>query len=73
MYPPAETEKTKMKYKTVLFTAIMATIMFVTLWQYQNTMQNRYKNHRNLERRTAVRRGAAEKKQKPRKRLADRR
>ena len=22
----------------------MATIMFVTLWQYQNTMQNRYKN-----------------------------
>ena len=26
------------------FTAIMATIMFVTLWQYQNTMQNRYKN-----------------------------
>lgn len=29
--------------------------------------------HRNLERRTAVRRGAAEKKQKPRKRLADRR
>lgn len=43
MYPPAETEKEK-KYKTVLFTAIMATIMFVTLWQYQNTMQNRYKN-----------------------------
>lgn len=29
--------------------------------------------HRNLERRTAIRRGAAEKKQKPRKRLADRR
>lgn len=43
MYPPAETEKRK-EMQTVLFTAIMATIMFVTLWQYQNTMQNRYKN-----------------------------
>ena len=37
-------QKKEKKYKTVLFTAIMATIMFVTLWQYQNTMQNRYKN-----------------------------
>lgn len=32
------------KYKTVHFTAIMAVIMFVTLWQYQTTMQNRHKN-----------------------------
>ena len=37
-------QKKEKKCKTVLFTAIMATIMFVTLWQYQNTMQNRYKN-----------------------------
>ena len=37
-------QKKEKKYKTVLFTAIMAAIMFVTLWQYQNTMQNRYKN-----------------------------
>ena len=37
-------QKKEKKYKTVLFTAIMATSMFVTLWQYQNTMQNRYKN-----------------------------
>ena len=29
-------QKKEKKYKTVLFTAIMATIMFVTLWQYQN-------------------------------------
>ena len=34
-------QKKEKKCKTVLFTAIMATIMFVTLWQYQNTMQNR--------------------------------
>lgn len=65
-------QKKEKKCKTVLFTAIMATIMFVTLWQYQNTMQNRYKTQESGER-TAVRRGAAEKKQKPRKRLADRR
>ena len=43
-FTPRQRQKKEKKYKTVLFTAIMATIMFVTLWQYQNTMQNRYKN-----------------------------
>ena len=39
-------QKKEKKCKTVLFTAIMAVleIMFVTLWQYQTTMQNRHKN-----------------------------
>ena len=32
-------QKKEKKYKTVLFTGIMAAIMFATLWQYQNTMQ----------------------------------
>ena len=31
-------QKKEKKYKTVLFTGIMAAIMFATLWQYQNTM-----------------------------------
>lgn len=32
-------QKKEKKYKTVLFTAVMAVILFVMLWQYQNTMQ----------------------------------
>lgn len=32
-------QKKEKKYKTVLFTVVMAALMFVTLWQYQNTMQ----------------------------------
>ena len=51
--PSAKTKKEK-KYKTVLFTGIMAVIMFATLWQYQNTMQGQRRNMGNLERGTAI-------------------
>ena len=37
-------QKKEKKYKTVLFTGIMAAIMFATLWQYQNTMQGQRRN-----------------------------
>ena len=37
-------QKEEKKYKTVLFTGIMAAIMFATLWQYQNTMQGQRRN-----------------------------
>ena len=37
-------QKKVKKYKTVLFTGIMAVFMFVTLWQYQNTMQGQRRN-----------------------------
>ena len=37
-------QKKEKKYKTILFTGIMAVIMFATLWQYQNTMQGQCRN-----------------------------
>ncbi len=37
-------KKRKRSIKTVLFTGIMAAIMFATLWQYQNTMQGQRRN-----------------------------
>ena len=37
-------QKKEKKYKTVLFTGVMAAIMFVTLWQYHNTMQGQRQN-----------------------------
>ena len=37
-------QKKEKKYKTVLFTGIMAAIMFALLWQYQNIMQGQRRN-----------------------------
>lgn len=37
-------QKKEKKYKNVLFTGIMAAIMFATLWQYQNTMKGQRRN-----------------------------
>ena len=37
-------QKKEKKYKMVLFTGIMAAIMFASLWQYQNTMQGQRRN-----------------------------
>ncbi len=37
-------QRKEKKYKTVLFTGIMTALMFVTLWQYQDTMLNQNKN-----------------------------
>ena len=43
MCPSAKTEKRK-KYKTVLLQELWQLFMFVTLWQYQNTMQGQRRN-----------------------------
>ena len=37
-------QKKEKKYKTVLFTIVMAAIMFVMLWQYQNTILGQRRN-----------------------------
>ena len=37
-------QKKEKKYKTVLFTVVMAAIMFVMLWQYQNTILGQRRN-----------------------------
>lgn len=37
-------QKKEKKYKTVVFAAVMAVILFGMLWQYQNTMQGQHRN-----------------------------
>lgn len=72
MYPPAETEKRK-EIQNRSFHGNYGDDHVCNTVAVSEHHAEPVQKHRNLERRTAVRRGAAEKKQKPRKRLADRR
>jgi hypothetical protein len=72
MYPPAETEKRK-EMQNRSFHGNYGDDHVCNTVAVSEHHAEPVQKHRNLERRTAVRRGAAEKKQKPRKRLADRR
>ena len=72
MYPPAETEKRK-EIQNSSFHGNYGDDHVCNTVAVSEHHAEPVQKHRNLERRTAVRRGAAEKKQKPRKRLADRR
>ena len=72
MYPPTETEKRK-EIQNRSFHGNYGDDHVCNTVAVSEHHAEPVQKHRNLERRTAVRRGAAEKKQKPRKRLADRR
>lgn len=72
IYPPTETEKRK-EIQNRSFHGNYGDDHVCNTVAVSEHHAEPVQKHRNLERRTAVRRGAAEKKQKPRKRLADRR